>query len=69
MSILQFSHWICFLFVYWSKYSVCFSVGYSAVALNHVIDFKEKKQVIFLAFICSYCVFFSKPTALLHVPR
>ncbi|NXD26994.1 RPP30 protein, partial [Spelaeornis formosus] len=28
--------------------TVCFSVGYSAVALNHVIDFKEKKQVIFL---------------------
>ncbi|NXA10320.1 RPP30 protein, partial [Sapayoa aenigma] len=25
---------------------VCFSVGYSAVALNHVIDFKEKKQEI-----------------------
>ncbi|NXW75758.1 RPP30 protein, partial [Hirundo rustica] len=26
--------------------TVCFSVGYSTVALNHVIDFKEKKQEI-----------------------
>ncbi|NXB71812.1 RPP30 protein, partial [Donacobius atricapilla] len=25
---------------------LCFSVGYSAVALNHVVDFKEKKQEI-----------------------
>ncbi|NWI55354.1 RPP30 protein, partial [Calyptomena viridis] len=27
-------------------YFLCFSVGYSAVALNHVIDCKEKKQEI-----------------------
>ncbi|NXR97232.1 RPP30 protein, partial [Oxylabes madagascariensis] len=26
--------------------TVCFSVGYSTVALNHVFDFKEKKQEI-----------------------
>jgi len=41
---------------YWEKYSYyvfTFSVGYSAVALNHVIDFKEKKQVIFVGVICS----------------
>uniref|UniRef100_A0A8D0ENX2 Ribonuclease P/MRP subunit p30 n=1 Tax=Strix occidentalis caurina TaxID=311401 RepID=A0A8D0ENX2_STROC len=40
-----------FPFVYWTRYSYyvfTFSVGYSAVALNHVIDFKEKKQVIFV---------------------
>lgn len=48
---------------------MCFSVGYSAVALNHVIDFKEKKQVIFLWVICSYCLFFSKLASLLHVSR
>ncbi|NXS46088.1 RPP30 protein, partial [Balaeniceps rex] len=30
----------------YSYYVVTFSVGYSAVALNHVIDFKEKKQEI-----------------------
>lgn len=39
-----------------TKYSYCvfaFSVGYSAVALNHVIDFKEKKQVIFVGVVCS----------------
>lgn len=39
-----------------TKYSYCvfaFSVGYSAVALNHVIDFKEKKQVTFVGVVCS----------------
>lgn len=39
-----------FPLVYWTKYSYyvfTFSVGYSVIALNHVIDFKEKKQVIF----------------------
>ncbi|NXW14857.1 RPP30 protein, partial [Circaetus pectoralis] len=30
----------------YSYYVFAFSVGYSAVALNHVIDFKEKKQEI-----------------------
>ncbi|NWS77182.1 RPP30 protein, partial [Crotophaga sulcirostris] len=30
----------------YSYYQFTFSVGYSAVALNHVIDFKEKKQEI-----------------------
>ncbi|NXA26061.1 RPP30 protein, partial [Ibidorhyncha struthersii] len=30
----------------YSYYVFTFSVGYSAVALNHVIDFKEKKQEI-----------------------
>ncbi|NXE72857.1 RPP30 protein, partial [Cochlearius cochlearius] len=30
----------------YSYYMFTFSVGYSAVALNHVIDFKEKKQEI-----------------------
>ncbi|NWS51744.1 RPP30 protein, partial [Chunga burmeisteri] len=30
----------------YSYYLFTFSVGYSAVALNHVIDFKEKKQEI-----------------------
>lgn len=34
-------------------YVFTFLVGYSAVALNHVIDFKEKKQVIFVGVICS----------------
>ncbi|XP_037255885.1 ribonuclease P protein subunit p30 isoform X1 [Falco biarmicus] len=46
------AHCFCmdlFPFIYWTKYSYyvfTFSVGYSAVALNHVIDFKEKKQEI-----------------------
>lgn len=60
---------VSILFTGQNTFTVCFSVGYSAVALNHVIDFKEKKQVIFLGVICSYCVFFSKLAALLHVSR
>lgn len=31
---------------------LAFLVGYSAVALNHIIDFKEKKQVISVQLLC-----------------
>lgn len=46
-----------------------FSVGYSTVALNHVIDFKEKKQVILFGSFIFSVLSSVNLHALLHVPK